>query len=32
VLVGFRDERGTVHELKSFETSTMHRLVRGARD
>ena len=29
VVVGFRDERGRVLELKTFETRTIHRLVRG---
>ena len=29
VVVGFRDERGRVLELKTYETKTIHRLVRG---
>ena len=33
VIVGFRDEGGQVRELKTYETKTIHRLVRGkARD
>ena len=29
VIVGFRDEAGVVKELKTYETKTIHRLVRG---
>lgn len=29
IIVGFRDEGGVVRELKTYETKTVHRLVRG---
>ena len=29
IIVGFRDEKGVVCELKTYETKTIHRIVRG---